>query len=225
MKSLREQYEESQQNAFMREVGDAVRADRARNLWNRWKYWIGLALALAVAAAVGYNMSVARRHRVAMSQAARFESIIGDGRVKIGDLADFAAKAEYGYRDIAYQNLYSARMDAKDAAGAIEALKKAYESAANPAHQNVVLIKLMSLPAFDQDPENAEYFKKLMKIGRSDPMFASARVTAAALYASRGDFARALAALDEVDGYDGAPMGVKVLAVEIRNYIAASGIK
>jgi hypothetical protein len=221
MKSLRERYEESQQNAFMREVGEAVRADRVRNVWNRWKYWMGLAVAAVVVSTVWYNVNSARRRHKAAEQAARFEAIIGDGRVKISDLADFASTAEYGYRDIAYQNLYSARMDNKDAAKAIEALKAAYASATNEAHKNVALVKLMSLPSFDADPENAKYFKRLLDIGRSDPMYAMARVTAASIYATRGDLVRAREMLDELDAKADAPIGVKALALEIRNYIAA----
>ncbi|MDR3126818.1 MAG: hypothetical protein LBT92_04270 [Rickettsiales bacterium] len=225
MKSLREQYEESQQNAFMREVGEAVRADRVRNLWNRWKYWIALAAVALLACAAGYNISTARKRGAAMGQAAKFEAIIGDGRVKISELADFAAAAKYGYRDIAYENLYSARMDGKDAARAIEALKAAYETASNTAHGNVALVKLLSMPSFDRDPEYAGYFRRLLGIGRSDPMYATSRAVAAAAYAARGEFARARAMLDDIDGADGAPMGIKSIAADIRNYIAASEIK
>jgi len=221
MKSLREQYEESQQNAFMREVGEAMRADRARALWNRWRYWIILAITIILSVTAFYNISRIRRHSASMHQAAKFERAMDmDGAERAAAMAAFVANAEYGYLDIGYQILYSLRLEAGDLPGAAEALISAVSRGTSPAHKNIAAIKLMPMPTLDEKTE-AGNFRRLAGMKRSEPFYYTARLNLAADYAASSNIDAARRLLSEIDGDAGAPSGIKVLAAEISGFIAS----
>ncbi|MDR0367304.1 MAG: hypothetical protein LBH41_01895, partial [Rickettsiales bacterium] len=100
-KSLKQQYEEARQRAFLREVQEEADRDRALAVWHKYKAYIISAAAAVLIGAAGVNWHRASVESLARDQAVEFERIMAmPSDERLPALKAFAESAEYAYRDI-----------------------------------------------------------------------------------------------------------------------------
>lgn len=229
-KSLRERYMEAQQNAFIREVDDAVKVGRAAEFWHRWKHYITAAVALVLATAVIKNAYDERRERVVLDQAQRFERIMGNPSIsdegRILELSEFVKTAEHGYRDIAYFDIHALQVGKGRSEDAIKTLETVIGTASDDAFRNLAVIKLALTREYTDTGEGMEKSVRLLsKIKPSHPFGHSALVTLAMLHIRRGDLAKADEELDRLLAAEDAPQSIRSQAESLKGYVKSMRAK
>jgi hypothetical protein len=213
-KSLKEQYIEIQQNAFMREVDGDVKADRLKRVWDRCHYYIIGAIVVVLSWVVIVNWREASKKRAGVAQAEKFERIISNPATssegKILELKDFAKDAKYGYRDVALFNAYSLEIENKKASDAIATLKVLAETAGTETYRNLAALKLAGIPEFTNSDGGMESAAEMLSgIGRREPFYHAARLRLAALYIRQDKDGEAREILENLVSDERAPAGIK----------------
>jgi hypothetical protein len=205
----------------MREVAEEMRKEGAIAIWRKYKLYIILVIALALGATITYNAIEARKGRIAAENALEFERITAlPDAERLAQLKTFARAAEYGYRDIAYQNIYALEVEAGKKEDAIATLKEAAARATDREFRNIALVKLALIPEYTASEEGyAEALKSLESIGRRAPLYYSAKFTRALLLSRRGNVDLARGLLDEIKADEAAPAAVKSQAYTLLSYI------
>ena len=225
-KSVLEQYRESQENAFLREVSEDVQREKILKLWYRFKYLIIGAATAALAVGIIVAWSGARMERIAGEEAAAFDEIVANSRPaeRVKDLIAFAEGARYGYRDVAYQAAYSLQLEAKDFDGAIGTLKTAIDRATDRSFRNAVTMKLALMPEYkDADDKIA----RLRAMGSRDwpyfwrkaPFADAGRLVLALVYIQEGRDKEAEGLVSQILDDKGAPPEVREQAETLAIYI------
>ncbi|MDR2098622.1 MAG: tetratricopeptide repeat protein [Rickettsiales bacterium] len=229
-KSLKEQYVEMQQKAFLREMDDDdVKADRLKRVWDRWHYYIIGAAVAVVSWAVMANWRETSKRRAGMEQAEKFERIISNpvtsNEGKILELKDFAKDARYGYRDIALFNAYSLEMESGKAAGAIATLENLAATAGGETYRNLAAVKLAGMPGFADSGGGEAAEKMLSGIGRREPFYYAARLRLAALYIRRDRNGEAKEILEGLVSDERAPAGIKSGGLSMLGFLKSKTAK
>lgn len=231
-KSLKEQYIESQQNAFIREVNEEVRTEKAILFWNKYKYYIISVIVLVLGITIAKNVYESNKASTGLKQAETFERIMSNNSVstrgKILELMDFAKVAKYGYRDIAYFNIYSMQIETDDVSGAIQTLKTLISDATDSSFKDLAILKLAALD-FSQknitEAEKSEVIKLLSKISASKPFYFSAQYILGVIYISQGNTNLAKTTFDRIVENEKAPVGIKSQSLNMLNFIKSQTAK
>lgn len=231
-KSLKDQYIESQQNAFIREVNEEVRTERAILFWNKYKYYIISVIVIILGITIAKNVYENNKIQTGIKQAEVFERIMSNPSVstsgKILELKDFASKAKYGYRDIAYFNIYSMQIEEHDISGAIDTLKTIISRATNSTFKDLAILKLATLNFSQSDiteESKTEIIKLLSKISAGKPFYFSAQYVLGVIYISQNNPNLAKTTFERIVENEKAPIGIKSQSLNILNFIKSQTAK
>ena len=86
-KSLKDQYIEMQQRAFIREVDEEVRAEKAAIIWNKYKYYIITAIVIILAITIGHTTYENNKRETSLKQAEVFEHIMSNPSISVISLS------------------------------------------------------------------------------------------------------------------------------------------
>lgn len=231
-KSLKDQYIEIQQKAFIREVNEEVRNEKAILFWNKYKYYIIGIIVIVLAITISKNVYESNKIKTGVKQAEIFERIISNPSVstagKILELKDFANNAKYGYRDIAYFNIYSMQIEEKDIPSAIETLKTIISKATDSTFKDLAILKLATLNFAQSDiteETKTEIIKLLSKISARKPFYFSAQYVLGVIYISQNNPNLAKTTFDRIVENEKAPIGIKSQSLNMLNFIKSQTAK
>ena len=228
-KSLKEQYMESQKNAFFREVEEDVKAERVAIFWNKYKAYILSVIAFVLVWAVVYNWYEDYKNRTVLGEAKKFERILSDVRTtsegKALELKTFAKEAKFGYRDIAYFNAYSLEMEAGKYDDAIATLESLVSESSDKSFENIALVKLASLVSSMEKGDMTKVRDRLLSIGKSKPLFATAQFVLGSMYLKERKFDEAKAIFDKIADDESLPISLKSESLTMLNFIKSNVAK
>lgn len=228
-KTLREQYIESQKNAFFREVEEDVKAERVAIFWNKYKTYIISAIVIVLVWAIAQNWYDNYKHETVLREAKQFERILSDVRTtpegKVLELKEFAGGAKFGYRDIAYFNAYSIEVDAGKYDDAIATLEKLIATSTDKSFENIALVKLATLASSMNREDLVKFRDKLLSVGKSKALFATAQFVLGAIYVRERKFDEARAIFDRLSDDESLPISLKSESLTMLNFIKSSMAK
>ena len=228
-KSFREQYMESQKNAFFREVEEDVKAERISIFWNKYKVYIVSVIVFVLTWAIAFNWYENYKRDTVLREAKRFERILSDVRTtpegKALELKAFADEAKFGYRDVAYFNAYSIEMEAKKYDNAIATLEKLVSESTDKSFKDLALVKLASL-ASSMDKEDLSNIKdRLLSVGRSKPLFATSQFVLGSIYVKERKYEEAKAIFDKLADDENLPVSLKSESLTMLNFLKSNMMK
>ena len=230
-KSLKDQYIESQQRAFIREVNEDVRTEKAILFWNKYKYYIIGIIVLILAITISKNVYESNKKETSLKQATTFERIMSNNASsadKIKELEEFAKSAKYGYRDIAYFNIYSIQIESGDIASAIDTLKTIIKKATDSSFKDLAILKLATLNFAQNDitdSQKTEIIKLLSKISASKPFYFSAQFVLGVIYISQNNPNLAKTTFDRIVENEKTPIGLKSQSLNMLNFLKSQTAK
>ena len=230
-KSLKDQYIESQQRAFIREVNEDVRTEKAILFWNKYKYYIIGIIVLILAITISKNVYESNKKETSLKQATTFERIMSNNASsadKIKELEEFAKSAKYGYRDIAYFNIYSMQLESGDIASAIDTLKTIIKKATDSSFKDLAILKLATLNFAQNDitdSQKTEIIKLLSKISASKPFYFSAQFVLGVIYISQNNPNLAKTTFDRIVENEKTPIGLKSQSLNMLNFLKSQTAK
>lgn len=225
-KSLKDQYIEMQQRAFIREVDEEVRAEKVAIIWNKYKYYIITAIVIILAITIGHTTYENNKRETSLKQAEVFEHIMSNPSIsvegRILELKDFASKAKYGYRDIAYFNIYSMQVETNKISDAINTLKTIISSATDSSFKDLAILKLSTINYSKPDvsaEDKSEIIKLLSQISARQPFYFSAQYILGTIYISGNNPNLAKTTFERIVENENAPVGIKSQSLNMLNYI------
>ncbi|MBD5405635.1 tetratricopeptide repeat protein [bacterium] len=230
-KSLKDQYIESQQRAFIREVNEDVRTEKAILFWNKYKYYIIGIIVLILAITISKNVYESNKKETSLKQAVAFERIMSNktsSADKIKELEEFVKSAKYGYRDIAYFNIYSMQLESGDIASAIDTLKTIIKKATDSSFKDLAILKLATLNFAQNDitdSQKTEIIKLLSKISASKPFYFSAQFVLGVIYISQNNPNLAKTTFDRIVENEKTPIGLKSQSLNMLNFLKSQTAK
>ncbi len=231
-KSLKEQYIEMQQNAFMREVNEDVRNEKIFSIWNKYKYYIITLIIIVLAITISKNIYEANKEKVSMQQALQIEKIMSDttlsNKDKISSLHTFATNAKYGYRDIAYFNIYSMQLAENNINDAIATLKILINSSTDTSFENLAILKLTSLLSSQNELNDSQFNEikdMLESISSREPFYFSAQYVLGTLYLARNNTTEAKKIFEDISNDEMAPIGIKSQSINMLNLVKSKSVK
>ena len=220
--SLKEQYLESQKNAFFREVQEDVQAEQLSKIWNKYKNYIITIIAIILAITIAKNWFIAYKKDVSMKNAKKFEQIMSNETAtidsRISDLQDFAHTAKFGYKDIAYFNIYSIQIENKKYNDAIDTLDEIIKNSSDTVFKDLAIVKLGTLLSTLSGKDLTDIKKKL-DIGSSKPLSATAKFVLGTIYLKENNFASAKNIFEELSDDINLPVSLKSQSLTLLNYI------
>lgn len=227
--SLKEQYIESQQNAFFREVQEDVQAEKLTKIWNKYKNYIISVITIIIAITIAKNWFIAYKKETSMKNAKLFEQIMSKENAtiesRISDLKDFAKNAKFGYKDIAYFNVYSMQIENKKYSDAIETLDEIIKDSSDTTFKNLAIIKLGTLLSTLPNKDLTSVKKQLSDIGSSKPLSAVSKFVLGSIYLKENNFDSAKKIFEELSDDINLPISLKSQSLTLLNYIKSAKIK
>lgn len=229
VKSLKEQYMESQKNAFFREVAEEVKAEKISIIWNTYKNYIIGVIVVILGITICNNWYENYKKETSLKEAKKFERILSakntsvDG--KILELKEFANTAKFGYRDVAYFNIYSMQIENQKIEDAIQTLQTIIDNSTDNTFKNLAIVKLGNL--ISSIPENKiENVKTMLSgIGKKQPFYATAQFVLGTIYIRENNLASAQKIFEEITDNESLPISLKSESLNILNFVKASEAK
>ncbi len=227
-KSLKEQYIESQKNAFFREVQEDVQAEKVAIFWHKYKRYIITTIIAILLITITKNWYLNYKLNTSMKQAIVFEKIISanvSADNKIIELEDFAKSAKFGYRDIAYFNIYSLAIENKNYKTAIKTLEKITNNSSDTTFKNLAVLKIGSLVSSLPEKDFTEIEKSLEKIGKKEPFYNISQFILGSIYVKQNKLTQAKEIFEKISNDFSAPVSVKSQSLTMLNYIKSNQSK
>lgn len=230
-KSLKDQYMDSQQRAFFREVSEDIRTEKAILFWNKYKYYIIGIIVVILAITITKNVYESNKKETSLKQAIAFERIMSNNSSyteRLKQLEDFAKSAKYGYRDIAYFNIYSMQIENGDTASAINTLKTIIKRTTDSSFKDLAILKLATLNFAQNnitDSQKTEIIKLLSKISASKPFYFSAQFVLGVIYISQNNPNLAKTTFDRIVENEKTPIGLKSQSLNMLNFLKSQTSK
>ncbi|MCR5506336.1 MAG: tetratricopeptide repeat protein [bacterium] len=227
--SLKEQYIESQKNAFFREVQEDVQAEQLSKIWQKYKNYIIAIIVIVLAITIAKNWFIAYKKDVSIKNAKQFEQIMSkkgssiDSR--IDELKEFAKSAKFGYRDIAYFNAYSMQIENKKYSDAIDTLDEIIKNSSDDVFKDLAIIKLGTLLSSLSGKDLTAVKKSLTNIRSSKPLSATSKFVLGSIYVKENNFASAQKIFEELSDDINLPISLKSQSLTLLNYIKSAKIK
>ena len=212
-KSLKEQYIESQKNAFFREVQEDVQAEKVAIFWHKYKRYIITTIIAILLITITKNWYLNYKLNTSMKQAIVFEKIISanvSADNKIIELEDFAKSAKFGYRDIAYFNIYSLAI---------------INNSSDTTFKNLAVLKIGSLVSSLPEKDFTEIEKSLEKIGKKEPFYNISQFILGSIYVKQNKLTQAKEIFEKISNDFSAPVSVKSQSLTMLNYIKSNQSK
>ena len=227
--SLKEQYIESQQNAFFREVQEDVQAEQLSKIWNKYKKYIISIITVILLITIAKNWFIAYKKEASLKSAKQFEQLMSKEKVsvdeRIADLQEFAKTAKFGYKDIAYFNIYSTQIENKRYNDAIDTLEEIIKNSSDEVFENIAIIKLGTMLSSLSGKDLTSVKKKLSDIGSSKPLSATAKFVLGTIYLKENNFDSAKKIFEELSDDINLPISLKSQSLTLLNHIKSVNIK
>ena len=225
-KSLREQYLESQKNAFFREVEEDVKAEKAAIFWNKYKKYIISVASVVLLLTLLNNWYASYKTQTVLKEAGRFEKIISDAKMpfdeKILELKKFATEAKFGYRDVALLNAFSLEIENKKYEDGVATLKKLIDDATDRTFENIALVKLAGLASSMNVEDLSKVKDMLLSVGKSKPLFATSQFMLGVIYLKEHKYDDAKIIFDRISDDENLPISLKSESLTMLNFIKSS---
>ena len=225
-KSLKEQYMESQKNAFFREVEEDVKAEKISLIWNKYKTYIISIIVIILSITIAKNWYNNYKAKVSLEQAKKFERIISATNVtnegKILELTEFAKNAKFGYKDIAYLNIYSMQIETGKYEDAINSLNTLIDDATDDTFKNIAIIKLATLSSSIPTKDLQKVKEELERISSRKPFYPVAQFTLGTIYVKQNELAKAKEIFEELTNSTNIPVSLKAQSLSVLNYIKSA---
>jgi hypothetical protein len=225
-KSLREQYLESQKNAFFREVEEDVKAEKAAIFWNKYKKYIISVISVVLLWAVVDNWYENYKSEIVLKEANRFERIISDTKItsegKILELKEFSNEAKFGYKDVALLNAFSLEMELGKYEDGVATLKKLIAESTDKMFENVALVKLAGLASSMNVDDLSKIKEMLLSVGKSKPLFATSQFMLGVIYLKEHKYDDAKIIFDKISDDEDLPVSLKSESLTMLNFIKSS---
>ncbi len=224
-KSLKEQYIESQKNAFFREVQEEVNTDKAIKFWNTYKKPIIGIIVVILGFTVAKNWYANYKQQKSLKEAIKFEKILSSQNIttegRILELQKFAQEAKFGYKDVAYFNLYSLQIENKKTEDAIKTLEIIINDATDTTFKNIAILKLTSLISSSNEKDLKKAIKYLDSIGKSKPFYSTAQLVLATIYIKQNEYSKAFSILDDLTNNMNIPTSIRAKGLTLLNFVKA----
>ncbi len=221
--SLKEQYIESQKNAFFREVQEDVQAEQLSKIWNKYKNYIISIIAIILLITIAKNWFIAYKKETSLKNAKQFERIMSKENVsvetRIADLQEFAKTAKFGYKDIAYFNIYSTQIENKKYNDAIDTLDEIIKNSSDEVFKNLAMIKLGTILSSMSGKDLTSVKKNLSNIKTSKPLSATAKFVLGTIYVKENNFETAKKIFEDLSDDMNLPISLKAQSLTLLNYI------
>ena len=212
-------------------MNEDVRNEKAILFWNKYKYYIIGIVVLILAITIIKNVYESNKKETSLKQAVAFERIMSNktsSADKIKELEEFAKSAKYGYRDIAYFNIYSMQIESGDIASAIDTLKTIIKKATDSSFKDLAILKLATLNFAQNDitdSQKTEIIKLLSKISASKPFYFSAQFVLGVIYISQNNPNLAKTTFDRIVENEKTPIGSKSQSLNMLNFLKSQTAK
>ena len=226
--SLKEQYIESQKNAFFREVQEDVQAEQISKIWNKYKNHIIAVIAIILLVSITKNWFISYKKNVNLKNAKQFEQIISKNSTpdeKITELQEFIKSAKFGYKDIAYFNIYSIQMENKKYNDAIDTLNEIIKNSSDDVFENLAIIKLGTLLSSLPEKDLVSVKKQLSSIGSSKALSPVAKFVLGTIYVKENNFEQAQKIFENLTDNVNLPVSLKSQSLTLLNYIKSATTK
>lgn len=231
-KSLKEQYIEIQQKAFMREVNEEVRAEKLSIFWHKYKYYIAAVIVVVLVIVIAHNAYQDNKDKVSFEQAKQVETILSNtdtpNDVKISQLQEFAKNAKFGYLDIVNFNVYSMQIENGEVDNAIITLKGQIEDATDATFRDLAVIKLAQITIANKDLASDEVknvISLLSEVSANKPLHFSAQYVLGTIYIKQNNLNLAKTTFDRIVENEKAPIGIKSQSLNMLNFIKSMNAK
>ncbi len=225
-KSLKEEYIERQQNAFYREVQEEVKAEKLALLWNKYKKYIISTIIIVLSITIIKNLYNGYKKDFNLEQALTFEKIMSDEKIsneqKMLELSKFANIAKYGYKDIAYFNLYSMQIESKKTENALKTLNILINDATDETFKNLAIFKLGALTSSIKTSDTKEIKEELEDISKNEPFYAVSELILASIYIKENNFKNAEEILTNLTENEETPISIKSQGLTLLNFVKSN---
>lgn len=157
------------EGAFIREVNDDIYSQRLLNFWKKYRLFIYFYLGVIIFGTAGYELLSYFKIRRIEKEAIKFEKIIDALSLKKSDVAislmkDLIKTGHYGYKDMAFVNLYSYYLSKNDIDEAIKVLNDMQHNAYSKSYRHYAIIQYAYLKSNDmKSPELHKFLKPVLK--------------------------------------------------------------
>ncbi|MBP3616092.1 MAG: tetratricopeptide repeat protein [Alphaproteobacteria bacterium] len=227
--SLKEQYIESQKNAFFREVQEDVQAEQLSKIWQKYKNYIISIIVLILAITIAKNWFITYKKDISLKNAKRFEQIMSKENVsvdtRISELKEFANEAKFGYKNIAYFNIYSTQIENNKYNDAIDTLNDIIKNSSDEVFENLAIIKLGTMLSSLSGKDLTAIKKNLLYINSSKPLSAVAKFVLGSIYVKENNFDSAEKIFEDLVDNINLPVSLKSQSLTLLNYIKSAKTK
>lgn len=194
-KSLNTTYLENQQRAFCREVDEDVQNENLIKFWQKNKIYIISVITIILSYSIINNLYKNYKTKKSLEEAKTFETIISNNTIsnsgKILELEKLTNTAKFGYKEIAYFNIYSLQMEEKKFEDAEKTLKTIINKTTNKDFKNLSIIKLASLNYPNKKTTMNEIKNLLSHIYKNEAFYNIAQFILGSIYIEEKDFTKA----------------------------------
>lgn len=222
-KSYKEQRQEHEQDALFREVWEDVSQQKVEDFFKKhWKYMLVLVV-LILGSVIGHGYYLKYKNKEMLKEAAEFDKamdLYANGNVNKAqdDLKVLYENADYGYRDVAYSNLYNIYLGQKKSAAAIAVLDAMSKKGYSDAFKDEAKIKKVYLTI---DSIKTDEARKILEtlIDDKSPFMYSAKILLGFVYGRDKDYKNAYKYFEEVSNDDNAPLGHRSTASNMTMFL------
>ena len=206
-----------------------MQAEQLSKIWKKYKNYIISIIVLILIITITKNLYISYKKETSLKNAKKFEEIMSKENAsidtRISDLKDFIKTAKFGYKDIAYFNIYSIQIENKKYNDAIDTLNEIINNSSDTTFKNLAIIKLGTLLSSLSGKDLTEVKKQLTKIKSSKPLSGVSRFVLASIYLKENNFNDAQKIFEELSDDINLPVSLKSQSLTLLNYIKSAKTK
>ena len=153
------------ESAFIREVNDDIYGQALLDFWKNYRFFIYISIAFIILGTAGYELSVHFKNKRIEREAIKFEKIVdalssgrSDDAVML--MWDLSKKGHYGYKDMAFVNLYSYFLSKNNIDDAIKVLNDMQHNAFSKSYKHYAIIQYAYLKSDNMNSHDLHKFLK-----------------------------------------------------------------
>ncbi|MBR1544794.1 MAG: tetratricopeptide repeat protein, partial [Alphaproteobacteria bacterium] len=193
------------------------------------KNYIISVITIVLLVTISKNWYIAYKKDVSIKNAKKFEQIISKKDLstdaRIDELKEFAKTAKFGYKDIAYFNIYSMQIENKKYSDAIDTLDEIIKNSSDDSFKNLAIIKFGTLLSSLSGKDLTSAKKYLSNIGSSKPLSATSKFALGSIYLKENNFDAAQKIFEDLSDDINLPVSLKSQSLTLLNYIKSAKIK